>query len=427
MVSGGPPYAPEHKDLGEIIRRCTAGNPAARFETVRAIRDALVDRCRHTLVLEADVIQAPAGTVLGQWELLEVLGEGAIGTVFRARHLQLGRQAALKVMRPEHVTNARLVKRFRDEARAVNHINHPHIVQIVDLCESSEDDGTSVYCVMELLHGCTLESLLASETPSVARTVSVGMQVCEALAAAHAVGVIHRDIKPANIFLVEPGERDFVKLLDFGVAKLRLASTEASVEISAERTAQGALLGTPTYMSPEQASSEEIDARTDLYALGTTLYRMLAGHLPFGGPSFGEFLKQVLNDAPTPMPRTTLTGEVIPPVLRELVMQCLAKSPAARPESAAELRTSLRRCAGRNTGAAKRWLWVCAAAVLLADTRPTSPAPPPPPVPTATLEITAPPRPSEAAAPQAERAQAPPPPEVSPPLKKPHPFHRRRH
>jgi serine/threonine-protein kinase len=313
-------------------------------------------------VLETEAIEAtpkPQET-LGAYELLETLGEGAMGTVYRARHRKLGREVALKVMRAEAAANPRLVKRFRDEARAVNRIKHPHIVEVVDFCDDEPESG-HVYCVMELLRGCSLETLLESETLTLERTLKIADQVCDALAAAHAVGVIHRDVKPANIFLVDPGEADSVKLVDFGVAKLR--STPG--EVSGTHTLEGALLGTITYMAPEQAAGDEIDARADLYALGTTLYRMLAGHLPFGGPTFTQFALQIVNDPPAPLPPRTSNREAISPALRKLVMQCLEKEPGKRPVSAGELQRSLWEVATqrRRSRGAKRGLLIASAVV----------------------------------------------------------------
>ncbi|HEX4621383.1 MAG TPA: protein kinase, partial [Myxococcaceae bacterium] len=147
----GRPLPPEQGALGEVIARATARNPAARYESAAAMRDDLIERCRHTLVLETDAIEHSPKTreTLGAYELLEMLGEGAMGTVYRARHTQLGREVALKVMRADAASNPRLVKRCRDEARAVNRINHPHIVEVVDFCEAEPETG-SVFCVMEL-------------------------------------------------------------------------------------------------------------------------------------------------------------------------------------------------------------------------------------------------------------------------------------
>ena len=325
------------------------------------------------------------------------------------------------------------MKRFRDEARAVGVINHPHIVQVVDLCEEPLPDGT-LYYAMELLEGCTLETVLQGEALTLERAVRIATQVAEALAAAHAVGVVHRDVKPANIFLVDPGERDFVKLLDFGVAKLRLKD-----EPSVDTTQQGALLGTPSYMAPEQATSGEIDVRADVYALGTTLYRMLAGCLPFGGPSFNEFVSQVLHDAPAPLPHATLGGEPIPAALSELVLRCLEKKPEARPATAEALVQALESCgATRRRRIPWRGLAAVAAVAMVAATAwgararlfrapPSEPSPVDAPVaaPTPTAPPAAPVAPaalSAAPAPEPAAAEAPP-----KPVRRSHGTKRRRH
>ncbi|MGZ3457334.1 MAG: serine/threonine-protein kinase, partial [Archangium sp.] len=198
------------------------------------------------------------GDVLGSYQLERLLGEGSMGQVFQARHMRLGRQVALKVLRSAFAHDGGFVQRFFQEARAVNQINHEHIVEIFDFIEDSGHGR--VYCVMELLRGQSLSALMREEHLSVARIRRMLVQVCAALGAAHQLGVVHRDIKPDNLFVVhKAGQADFVKVLDFGVAKLLTAEGTSG-------TLDGTIIGTPTYMSPEQAAGLPVDPRADIYA-----------------------------------------------------------------------------------------------------------------------------------------------------------------
>ena len=267
------------------------------------------------------------GDVLGQYRLERMLGEGAMGRVFQARHVSLGRPAAVKVLRAEHARNGHLIQRFFHEARAVNQINHAHIVEILDFVEETAVPGRArVYCVMEMLEGQSLTELLARDRPGVARAVGIVRQVCDALQAAHDVGVIHRDVKPDNLFVLERDGRDFVKVLDFGVAKL----VAPLGDVPMTTTVEGTIVGTPAYMAPEQATGGNADARTDLYSVGVVLYELLAGHPPFQAPAFGQLVAQVLSSPPPPLPASARNGERIPGALGAVVRRCLAKSPEDR-------------------------------------------------------------------------------------------------
>jgi eukaryotic-like serine/threonine-protein kinase len=269
-----------------------------------------------------------SGDMLGPWLLRELLGEGSMGRVWFAQHTKLGRKAAIKVLRPEHTGNSVVINRFFDEARAVNRINHEHIVEIADFVE--EKDPPRVYCVMEYLEGRSLAQMMDEAPLPVQSIVHVLKQLCDALGAAHEQGIVHRDVKPDNIILVRrPGAPLFVKVLDFGVAKLGADLRRQSVS----RTVQGTLLGTPLFMAPEQIVGQEVDARADIYAVGCLLYWMLAGRLPFNSPHFGELSMQVIKDAPPPLPSRTPGGERIPAGLADLAMRCLAKKAEERPHS----------------------------------------------------------------------------------------------
>jgi serine/threonine-protein kinase len=326
--------------LEPIIQRCVEPVPTERFADPSALARAIDAaqprtqelRQRNTgttpLLLVEEAVHEREGDVIGQYRLERLLGEGSMGRVFLARHVTLGRPAAIKVLRAEHAQNQNLIQRFFHEARAVNQINHEHIVEIQDFVHEPGPSGrTRVYCVMEMLDGHSLTQVLAHERLSVARAVDMGRQVARALGAAHHVGVVHRDVKPDNLFLVLRGtDRDFVKVLDFGVAKLMTPIGDLPLT----STVEGTIVGTPAYMAPEQANGLGADARTDQYALGCVLHEMLAGHPPFAGTSFGQLVAKVLTEPAPPLPTRTPAGERIPSALRAVVLRCLAKDPVDR-------------------------------------------------------------------------------------------------
>ncbi len=266
------------------------------------------------------------GETLGVYVLEQVLGEGSMGTVYLGRHQRLGRQVALKVLHEHLLRDQRLVKRFMQEGRVVNQINHEHIVEVHDFVEELAPER--VYCVMELLKGETLSQRLATRAVNLESVRTIGRQIASALGAAHAVGVVHRDVKPENIFLLSrDGRDDWVKVLDFGIAK----SDQNTVNLVESQ--QGTLLGTPRYMAPEQVAGLEVDARTDVYALGTILYELLAGKPPFDASTFGQLAADIITRPPPPLPKQNALGESIPMGLQALVYACLAKQPKDRPAS----------------------------------------------------------------------------------------------
>ncbi|WP_044182990.1 serine/threonine-protein kinase [Hyalangium minutum] len=279
------------------------------------------------------VQEAQAGEVLGNYQLERLLGEGSMGQVFQARHVRLGRQVALKVLRPQHARDISFVRRFFQEARSVNQINHEHIVEIFDFVEDLERGH--VYCVMELLRGQSLAEVMKEQPLTLERIQRIGVQVCAALGAAHRLGVVHRDVKPDNLFVMNRGgQKDFVKVLDFGVAKILTSEGTGN-------TLDGTIIGTPTYMAPEQAAGLPVDQRADIYAVGNLLYEMLAGRPPFQAPAFGQLVVQIITQAPPPLPERLASGELMPRALAELVLRCLAKEPEARPQSLEEVTTAL--------------------------------------------------------------------------------------
>ncbi|MBZ0233615.1 MAG: serine/threonine protein kinase, partial [Deltaproteobacteria bacterium] len=276
------------------------------------------------------------GQTLGAYRLLELIGKGGMGFVYRAEHARLGREVALKVLRADYAKRRDAVSRFFQEARTVNRIRHRNIVDVTDFIEL--DDGTT-YIIMELLRGRSLGAWARSGSPSVdlPRALALLIQICDGLAAAHAVGVIHRDLKPDNIIIVGTADgAEQVKLLDFGVAKLINRDDE---DIGLE-TAAGSVIGTPAYMSPEQAGGLVVDHRADIYSLGAIMYELFCGQPLFRGRSFGEYVRKHLNELPVP-PRQTLGGANLDGRIEQLLLRCLEKQAERRYQTAEELRDEL--------------------------------------------------------------------------------------
>jgi len=260
----------------------------------------------------------------GRYEVLARLGTGGMGTVYRVRQHPLERMAVLKLIHREMASDATAVGRFEREMRVTAAIEHPHTVRVYDF---GQIDGQP-YLAMEYLAGRSLrQELDRTGALPAARVASIGVQVAKALGAAHRVGVVHRDLKPDNVMLVDGyGERDFVKVLDFGIAR---SLDQAGAGF---RTSAGAIIGTPAYMSPEQASNVPLDARSDLYSLGVVLYEMLAGAPPFVGESITALLFAHASVAPPPLPSRVSC----PPALEAAIFRLLSKDPAMRPASADE-------------------------------------------------------------------------------------------
>lgn len=281
--------------------------------------------------------QLEPGQVLGSYRIVSLLREGGMGRVYIAEHVLLGRQVALKVLRPQYSANRHAVARFFAEARAVNRISHENIVEITDFCENG--DGPN-YLIMELLRGQDLGDLLLKlGVVPIHRAVDLAIQVAGALTVVHAGRIIHRDLKPDNIYLIDrPSRIGFVKLLDFGVAKL---SDPCGEGIQLGTTAEGQIIGTPEYMSPEQATGDVIDHRSDIFSLGVILYEMVTGVLPFHAANFGELVVQLLTVEPVSPRRHVLPHEV-PARLEQLILHMLAKKAADRPQSMSEIEERLR-------------------------------------------------------------------------------------
>src|ERR1041385_6379202 len=221
------------------------------------------------------------GQTIGNYLVTQKLGEGGMGSVYLAEHPTIGKKVALKVLHPEFSSNQEVAARFFNEAKAVNDIGHPNIVDILDfgIIETQSRRDRLVHFIVVYLVGPTLSALIRNESPlPPERALSIALQVADALAASHKCGIVHRDLKPDNIILSQRGrERDFVKLLDFGIAKLTGGSA-----VGSHRTRTGIVMGTPAYMSPEQCEGRDsVDKRTDVYALGIVIYEMLVGRVPF--------------------------------------------------------------------------------------------------------------------------------------------------
>jgi eukaryotic-like serine/threonine-protein kinase len=274
------------------------------------------------------------GEILGNYRVLRKLGEGGMGTVYLAEHKLIGRKAAVKVLLPEYLRQKDIVDRFFNEARATTGIHHPGIVQVLDF--GQKDD--SIYLVMEYLQGEPLDRRLKRQRRlPIAQALRIAHHCASALAAAHAAGVIHRDLKPGNIFLVsdpqvDGGER--AKILDFGIAKLT-----NDRQLSPVKTRTGSMVGTPVYMSPEQCrGAGEIDHRSDIYALGCVLFRMICGRPPFVAQGVGEIIASHLRE-PAPSPCEYEAG--VPPELEAVILTTLAKSPDDRHATMSELAAEL--------------------------------------------------------------------------------------
>lgn len=276
-----------------------------------------------------------AGRTLGRYVVLESLGEGGMGAVYKARDTQLGRLVALKIMRPDWASDAVHRQRFVREARTASALNHPNILVIYEI---DADEGID-YIAMEYVQGGTLAGLLSSGPLPADRALRLTAQIADALAAAHAAGIVHRDLKPSNIML--PAE-DRVKVVDFGLAK-QVGPVLPTQETPEAVTASGTILGTAPYMSPEQAAGRAVDGRSDLFSLGSILYEMLAGRRPFRADSCAGMLAAILRDTPAP-----IVG--VAPQVARLVERCLSKDVARRFQSALELKDSIEACAAPLAG-----------------------------------------------------------------------------
>jgi eukaryotic-like serine/threonine-protein kinase len=270
-------------------------------------------------------------TIDGRYKVERVLGEGGMGLVYQAKHIVLNKPLAIKVLRPDVSRDEEIITRFRQEAQSATAIGNQHIIDISDF--GTLPDG-STYFVMEFLEGIDLTGAIEKGEPiEPARMIHIGLQLCDALSAAHSAGIVHRDLKPDNIYLVTRGkDKDFVKVLDFGIAKVGGNSSKL--------TRAGQVFGTPHYMSPEQCSGTGVDNRTDIYALGIIFYEMLARKVPFDADNLMGILTKHLYEEAVPL------RELVPDVpedLERVIARAMAKNVEERYESMDELADDLRR------------------------------------------------------------------------------------
>ena len=271
------------------------------------------------------------GQIVGNYRLLRIIGEGGVGTVYEAEHTRLGRKMAIKLLH-EGVVTKEMVTRFFNEARAVNEIRHPNIIEVEDFVTTPTGEH---YMLMELLVGKDLRAAISEGVLAPERVSSIGEQVASALDAVHRVGIIHRDIKPDNVFLIRQDGREVAKLLDFGVAKF--AGDQQGV------TRAGMTMGTPAYMAPEQiitGRENDVGSGSDIYALGMVLYEALTGSPAFGGAATAQILRAHCFEPVEPPSKRR--GEPLPAVLEAAVMKCLEKDRAHRFATAQDLCLALR-------------------------------------------------------------------------------------
>ncbi len=273
------------------------------------------------------------GEVIGYYKITKMLGSGGMGEVYLAEDSRLGRKVALKFLPHHYTEDPERVRRFEQEARAASALNHPNIITIYEIGQWNETN----FIATEFIEGQTLRSRMQQQPIAILETLDIGAQVANALAAAHAAGIVHRDIKPANVMVRNDG---YVKVLDFGLAKLAASDSAVGSKHPEAKTDPGRVMGTINYMSPEQALGHPVDHRTDIFSLGVVLYEMATGKLPFAGNSDAAVYDALLNKTPEPI---TISNPELPVALEAIISRTLAKDRDARYQSASELRADLQR------------------------------------------------------------------------------------
>lgn len=309
----------------------------------------------------------------GRYRLESRLATGGMGEVFKATHVELGRTLALKMMRAELSNEASFVERFRREAMTSSRLGHPNIVDIID---SGRMDSGEFYFVMEFLDGEPLSALIAKGPVAPPQAIDLVLQMAEALESAHRAGVVHRDLKPDNAIVVQRGGKPFVKLVDFGIAKV------VTPLPNQKQTTHGVIMGTPQYMAPEQAAGVALDARADIYALGLILFELLTGKPPLTGATAPLVMSAHISEPAPPL------GPQFPPKLRDVVARMLAKRPGDRPESMVGVIDALRAALDERPVRGARWpvagflvvgVLVVGAGVAVWQVARSEPSPPPAP------------------------------------------------
>ena len=277
--------------------------------------------------------QQPEQLIGGRYRVLRKIGEGGMGEVYLAEHIYIEKRVAIKLLRAEVLSNQEAVSRFRQEARSASSIGHDNIIQIDDF--GTLPDGR-IYMAMEFLEGLPLNDLLAREPLPTPRALDILIQVGRGLARAHAAGITHRDMKPENIFVTQKEGRDIPKILDFGIAKVTQTDSAQNLTVA------GAIFGTPSYMSPEQAMGGQMDHRVDIYAMGVILYEVFTGTVPFKADSFMGILTQHITTDPAPPTQVAhMNGRICHPQMEAIILHAMRKKPAERYQSMNELVNAL--------------------------------------------------------------------------------------